>query len=91
METRGIGIDINDDRVNGDLTVLQHDLDYFQECGIDVIELTTSGLFFIFNGKLHQKRAQSIDQVLRRYPFRYTLHLPDCLDLSNLANPKTER
>jgi sugar phosphate isomerase/epimerase len=81
MEIRGIGIDINDGRVNGDLEVLQRELDYFQLCAFDVVELTTSGLFIIFNGRLHMGRAQAVDRILRRYPFHYTLHLPDCLNL----------
>jgi sugar phosphate isomerase/epimerase len=91
MEVRGIGIDINDGRVNGDLELLQRELDYFQLCGFDVVELTTSGLFFIFNGMLHMGRAQAIDRILRRYPFHYTLHLPDRLNLGGPADPGLEK
>ena len=55
MRLQGIGIDIDDARVNGDLQILDSELACFQSFGFDVVELTTSGLFFIFNGKLHQK------------------------------------
>jgi sugar phosphate isomerase/epimerase len=91
MELRGIGIDIDDRRVNGDLEVLRRELDYFQACAFDVIELTSSGLFFVFNGKLHMKRARAIEQVLRGYPFHYTLHLPDCLNLGSLSEWELEK
>jgi sugar phosphate isomerase/epimerase len=91
MELRGIGIDINDKRVNGDLEVLRRELDYFQACSFDVIELTTSGLYIVFNGNLHMKRARAIQSVLQGYPFRYTLHLPDCLNLGNLTEWKMEK
>jgi sugar phosphate isomerase/epimerase len=91
MELRGIGIDINDQRVNGDLEVLRRELDYFQACAFDVIELTTSGLFFVFNGNLHMKRARAIEKVLQGYPFHYTLHLPDCLNLGSLSEWELEK
>jgi sugar phosphate isomerase/epimerase len=91
MKLRGIGIDIDDRRVNGDLEVFRRDLEFFQGCGFDAIELTTSGLFFIFNGRLHLRRARAIDEILRDFSFQYTLHLPDCLNLGRLANPELEK
>jgi len=80
---RGIGIDINDERVHGDLHVLREELDYFRHCGFDTVELTTSGLYFIFNGSLNWERTRAIREVLAQYPFQYTLHLPDVLNLCN--------
>jgi sugar phosphate isomerase/epimerase len=91
MKIRGIGIDIDDRRVNGDLEVLRQELNFFQGCGFDAVELTTSGLFFIFNGELHMRRARAIEKVLRGYPFQYTLHLPDCLNLGRLSKPELEK
>lgn len=91
MELRGVGIDINDRRVNGDLGVLQRELEFFHTCGFDVIELTTSGLFFIFNGRLNMGRARAIEMVLRDYPFKYTMHLPDCLDLGRSSASQLEK
>ena len=91
MELRGIGIDINDRRVNGDLEVLRRELEFFQVCAFDVIELTTSGLFFIYNRRLHMGRARAIDRVLRCYPFKYTLHLPDCLNLGRPSESDLEK
>jgi len=83
LRIKGIGIDINDDRVHGDLHILRDELDYFYDCGFDTIELTTSGLYFILNGSLNWERTRAIHKVLTRYPFRYTLHLPDVLNLCN--------
>jgi len=83
VQIQGIGIDINDERVRGDLHVLRDELDYFSHCGFDTVELTTSGLYFVFNGSLNRERTRAIREVLTRYPFQYTLHLPDVLNLCN--------
>lgn len=90
MQIQGIGIDINDERVHGDLHVLRDELDYFRQCGFDTVELTTSGLYFIFNGGLSWERTRAIRGVLSRYPFRYTLHLPDVLNLCNGPDPELD-
>ncbi len=90
MQIQGIGIDINDERVHGDLHVLQDELDYFRLCGFDTVELTTSGLYFIFNGGLNRERTRKIGEVLIRYPFHYTLHLPDVLNLCNSPDPELD-
>ena len=91
MKVKGIGIDINDDRVNGDIDAFEAELVYFRDCGFDTIELTTSGLFFILNGKLNLKQTRSICKVLSKYTFNYTLHLPDVLNLGNSPNPDIEK
>jgi sugar phosphate isomerase/epimerase len=91
MEVKGIGIDVDDRRVRGDLGILARDLEFFAACGFDAVELTTTGLFFLFDGKLNAPRARSIRQVLKRYPLRYTLHLPDCLNLARSPVPALER
>lgn len=90
MQIQGIGIDINDERVHGDMQVLREELDYFQRCGFDTVELTTSGLYFIFNGDLNWERARKICKVLTEYPFHYTLHLPDILNLSSSPDPELD-
>jgi sugar phosphate isomerase/epimerase len=87
VQIRGIGIDINDERVHGDLHVLGDELDYFRQCGFEAVELTTSGLYFIFNGRLNRDRTRKIREVLTQFPFRYTLHLPDVLNLCNSPDP----
>jgi sugar phosphate isomerase/epimerase len=91
VDVKGIGIDVDDNRVHGDLDVLAAELEFFAACGFDVVELTTTGLFFVFEGKLNAQRARSIRQTLKRYPFRYTLHLPDCLNLACSQAPALER
>ncbi len=91
MRVKAIGIDINDSRINGDLEALEGDLAYFQSCGFDAIELTTSGLYFVFNGELDRERTRSIKTLLDKFPFRYTLHLPDCLNLGNSPAPELDR
>jgi sugar phosphate isomerase/epimerase len=90
VQIHGIGIDINDERVHGDLEVLRDELEYFQRCGFDTVELTTSGLYFIFNGDLNRERTRKIQDVLSRYPFHYTLHLPDVLNLSSSPDPELD-
>jgi len=90
LRIKGIGIDINDDRVHGDLGILKDELGYFYDCGFDTIELATSGLYFIFNGTLNRERIRAIHEVLAQYPFRYTLHLPDVLNLCHSPDPELE-
>ena len=90
MEIKGIGIDLNDSKINGDLNVLDKELGFFKDCGFTAVELTTSGLFFIQNGSLNSKRTEKILRILEKYPFIYSLHLPDNLNLAVSENTETD-
>ena len=91
MEIKGIGIDIADARVQGDPQRLETEMDCLRACGFEAVELTTSGFFVVRNGKLDQRQADSLLQVLGKFPFRYTLHAPDCLNLAVSPYPELER
>jgi len=90
LEIEGIGIDLNDSRINGDLNVLNRELEFFKYCGFTAVELTTSGLFFILNGRLNKYRTEKISRILEKYAFKYTLHVPDNLNLAVSENSEKE-
>lgn len=87
MKIKGIGIDVPDARVDGDMSKLQRELEFFAECGFDTVELTVPGLYLILNGRLDQRRAEKTTAILEQFPFTYTLHLPDNLNLARAEDP----
>jgi sugar phosphate isomerase/epimerase len=86
MTIKGIGIDIHSPRINGDLDLLQHDLSYFVECGFDYVEIPVHGVDAIMAGRLQTQRLRQVKQILSRFPFRYTVHSPDPLNLFDIEH-----
>lgn len=76
-----IGSQINEVRVDGDLRALKRDLDYFRSIGLEAVEIPPHGLDAIQNGRLHEGRIKTICSILRDYPFVYTVHAPNPLNL----------
>jgi len=81
MSIKGIGINIHSGRINGDLRLLRHDLDYFAACGFDYAEIPTHGVDAILGGKLCEPRMRQVVEILSGQPFRYTVHAADPLNL----------
>jgi sugar phosphate isomerase/epimerase len=81
MNTRGIGISLNADMVNGDLEVLERHLRFIADAGCDFAELILHGLDVVIGGRVHQKRLERVRQVLDKYELGYTMHLPYELNL----------
>ena len=86
MTVKGVGIDIHSPRINGDLALLQHDLDYFAACGFDYVEIPAHGVDVIVAGRLQPQRLRQVKQILGRFPFSYTVHSPDPLNLFDVEH-----
>jgi sugar phosphate isomerase/epimerase len=81
-----IGSQINEVRIDGSLNKLREDLDYFSRIGLEVVEIPPHGLDVIRNGKLVPDRMKRIREILRDYPFVYTVHAPNPLNLMETEN-----
>ena len=78
---RGIGINADHERIDGDFSVLQRWLHRFHEVGFDTVELSVPGLNCIRSGQLIQREVARVQEALAPYNFRVTLHGPNDLDL----------
>jgi sugar phosphate isomerase/epimerase len=76
-----IGSQINEVRIDGNLEMLRHDLDYFQNIGLEAVEIPPHGLDVIKNGRVDRKRQKDIKDILQAYDFLYTVHAPNPLNL----------
>ena len=86
MTIKGIGVDIHSPRVNGDLSILQHDLDYYARCGLDYVEIPVHGVDGILAGRLNERRVRQIKSILSAFPFGYSVHSPDSLNLFDIEH-----
>lgn len=81
MPIRGIGINAHSPRLDGNLRLLEQDLAYFQTCNFDYVEIPVHGVDVVLNGRLNKARAEAVCRILRQFPFQYTVHSPDILNL----------
>lgn len=86
MAINGFGINANANRLNGDLDLLKRDLTYFQEVGFDYVDIPIHGIKAERNGQLIVQRVQEISELLKKFPFRYTVHAPATLNLMDLQD-----
>ncbi len=83
-----IGAKIDEVRIDGDLSRLRRDLESFAAIGLQAVELPVHGLDAIKNGKLDQRRLQSILTILQDFDFAYTVHSPNPLNLMDRQVPE---
>lgn len=76
-----IGSNISEVRIDGKLDHLRRDLDAFQEFGLTAAEIGVHGTDVIRNGKLDSGRLLEIQKILNQYPFAYSVHAPNPLNL----------
>ena len=76
-----IGSNINEVRVDGSLKALQRDLAAFQEFGLTAAEISIHGLDAVRNGRLDPRRTSEIQKILADFPFAYSTHAPNPLNL----------
>ena len=86
-----IGIGINVKLINGSLVVLKNVLDRVKQVDFDVVELPLHGLDVIVGGRIRSKRLKEIKNILKDYPFTYSLHSPESLNLMNLREAEVEK
>lgn len=82
MHITGVSINADSERLSGSLVRLEEDLDYFLECGFDGVELSADGLDAILGGRLNHTQVDRIQAIAGRYPFVYSVHPPNRLNLA---------
>jgi sugar phosphate isomerase/epimerase len=82
MHITGVCINADSDRLSGSLVRLEEDLDYFLECGYDGVELSADGLDAVLGGRMNHRQVDRIRAITGRYPFVYTVHPPNRLNLA---------
>ncbi len=83
-----IGINADSFTINGDLNVLKGFLSVFATVGFSHVEIPVHGLDVIVNGSLSPRRLSETKTMLAGFPFSYTVHSPDKLDLADAAYPE---
>jgi len=86
-----IGSNINEVRVDGSLNALRNDLTSFLGFGLTAAEITVHGLDVVRNGLLDRKRSAEIKAILADFPFGYSVHAPNPLNLMNRINTGLHR
>lgn len=86
-----IGIGINVKLINGSLKALKNALDKAKNAGFDVVELPLHGLDVIVGGGIRDQRLKEIRNILKDYPFAYSVHCPESLNLMNLEGIAVEK
>jgi sugar phosphate isomerase/epimerase len=83
MKIAGIAINADAGLIDGNLNTLRKELTYYQELGFQYVELAPHGVGAIYHGRLNPLRLQKLQSILREYPFRYTVHAPNPMNLMN--------
>jgi sugar phosphate isomerase/epimerase len=81
-----IGSNINEVRVDGNLNKLHSDLVAFLSFGLTSAEITVHGMDAIRNGRLDKRRTAEIRAILDDFPFCYSVHAPNPLNLMDQNN-----
>jgi sugar phosphate isomerase/epimerase len=91
MNIFGIGINADSTRIDGRLDVFKNDLERFEEVGFDYVELPIHGLDLLINGKLNKEQLNLVKEIIKDFPFKYTVHCPDKLNLMSCYANETHR
>lgn len=83
-----IGSNINEVRVDGNLQALRNDLAEFTRIGLTAAEISIHGIDAVVNGRLNHRRMTEIVSILRDFPFCYSTHAPNPLNLMDDACPE---
>lgn len=81
-----IGSNINEVRVDGSLKALRRDLKSFLSFGLTAAEITVHGLDAIKCGHLDRKKTAEARSILNDFPFSYSVHCPNPLNLMDRHN-----
>jgi sugar phosphate isomerase/epimerase len=87
---RGIGINVYEGVVDGDLERLARLLDRYVAVGFEVAELAAAACNVIRGGRIAPGELERVRRVLANRPLRYTLHAPCELSLIHHAEPAAE-
>ncbi len=65
---------------------LAGELRFLQSLGYEAVEISPDAFNLLFCGRLHEPLLRVALPVLRRFPFRYTVHSPAMLDLRDVGD-----
>jgi sugar phosphate isomerase/epimerase len=91
MDITGYAINADAGMLDGNMETLRRELDYYHKIGFNHIELSPHGVGVIFNGRLVPERMGELYGILSMFPFRYTVHSPNTMNLMNLHELEMER
>lgn len=91
MPVKGFGINADAAHLDGSLETLARSLDYFAELGFDCVEIPLHGVGAMAGGRLLARRVDEVCRLLAKYPFRYTVHCPNPLNLMDNENPSWQK
>lgn len=83
-----IGINADSGTINGNLSVLMSMLRDFQAAGFSHVEIPVHGVDCVVNGNVALRHLAMVKQILERFPFGYTVHAPDALNLADTVQPE---
>lgn len=83
MPITHIGINADGGRLGGSVAALAEDLAWFQACGYSCVELSSTGLDVILNGRVFRPQLERVRAVTEKFPLTYTLHPPNRLNLAH--------
>ncbi len=86
-----IGSNINEVRIDGNTNKLQRDLVAFLGFGLTAAEITVHGVDAIKNGLLDSRRTAEVRAILDGFPFSYSVHAPNPLNLMDRNNAALHR
>lgn len=86
-----IGSNINEVRVDGNLGKLHRDLVAFMSFGLTAAEITVHGIDAIKNGTLDPRKTAEARAILDDFPFCYSVHAPNPLNLMDKNNGALHR
>jgi sugar phosphate isomerase/epimerase len=86
-----IGSNINEVRVDGSLKALRRDLKAFLGFGLTAAEISVHGVDAIKCGRLDRRRTAEARSILDDFPFSYSVHCPNPLNLMNIDNNRLHR
>lgn len=91
MRIAGFAINADAGMLDGNLETLRRELDYYHNLGFTHVELSPHGVGAVCNGHLITERLEKLCSLLALFPFRYTVHGPNTMNLMNLENTVMER
>jgi len=78
---KGVGVNADSSRINGDLDLLDTDLAFFEEVGFDYVEIPIHGVDGVVGGEPNLKSIKKVKEALRKHHLKATVHCPDPLNL----------
>jgi sugar phosphate isomerase/epimerase len=83
---KGFGINTDAAHLDGSLDTLARDLEFFAGLGFDYVEIPVHGVGAMAGGRLLPQRVKEVCRLLAKYPFHYTVHSPNPLNLMDEEN-----